>query len=411
MLSRDDIPRSPVLGGYRAVNPILYAYLRAWDVTLAPLCWLSAGKKSRTLPLRRAPKRLLIANCAHLGDVVLATSVLPVLKTVFPGVSIGFLCGGWAREMLEGHALLDRIHTVDHWKLDRSGRRQEQKLVRYIRTRRHAIREIRAAGYDAAIDLYYFYPNAADILWAADIPVRIGFTSGGFGGLYTHPVVYKYQPGHHMSDYHADLLRSVGVGNEHLANMRPMLAGVAATTLSPGCEPKSIANKGQDYVLIHMGIGNRAREWPVAKWRALTSRLHAAGYRMVFTGRGTRERRLVGLVTEHLDGCVDLCDRLDLPEYVTTVERASVAVVGESLAVHVAAAVGTPSVVIAPGIDIDSWWPVRANARLLTQPVRCSPCFVGCPGMECVREVEVNSVYRAIEQSLENGVSRRMVTG
>lgn len=410
MLRSDEIPGSPVIGPYRAVSPLLYMYLRVWDAALAPVGWLAGDAAPDPAASERPPRRVLVANCAHLGDVVLATSVLPVLKAAFPGVSIGFLCGGWSRQILEGHPLVDRVHTVDNWKLNRSEEPVERKLRRYLRTRRQAISEIRAEQYDVAIDLYYFYPNSADIFWAAGIPVRIGFTGGGFGRLYTHPVPYRYQPGRHVIDYHADMLLCLGVGNGYLANMRPELVGAPDAPPSLRCELGAHGMADRGYVLIHMGTGDSAKEWPCAKWSALTSRLHTAGHQMVFTGRGTRERRMVGAVAENLEGSVDLCDRLDISEFIATVERAGVVVAGDSLAAHVAAAVGTPSVVIAPGIDINSWWPVQANARLLTYPVKCTPCFVGCRGMECVRRVDVNDVHQAIEALVRESVPNRTVT-
>lgn len=410
MLSSDESPRSPVLGQYRAVNRLLYVYLRAWDVALAPVGWLGGGLERDSMALKRPPRRVLVANCAHLGDVVLATSVLPVLKTVFPEVSIGFLCGGWSRQMLERHPLVDRVYTVDNWKLNRSEEPVERKLWRYLRTRRRAITEIREVQYDVAIDLYYFYPNTADILWVAGIPVRIGFTGGGFDRLYTHRIPYRYEAGRHVTEYHADLLRCLGVGKEHLVDMRPVLVGASDAPSALRCELEARGMADHGYVVIHMGTGNSAKEWPRAKWGALTSLLNLAGHRVVFTGQGAREQRLVDAVAGNANGNVDLCGRLDISEFIATVERAGVVVAGDSLAAHVAAAVGTPSVVIAPGIDFEAWRPVPGSSRALTHPVRCSPCFVGCRGMECVREVEVNSVYQAIEEAANGSVSTQMVT-
>jgi len=54
----------------------------------------------------RTPRRILVANTAHLGDLVLATSVLPALKSAHPEAEIGFLCGGWNQPLAEGHPLV-----------------------------------------------------------------------------------------------------------------------------------------------------------------------------------------------------------------------------------------------------------------------------------------------------------------
>ena len=37
--------------------------------------------------------------------------------------------------------------------------------------------------YEIAIDTYHFIQNSIPLLWLARIPIRIGYTSGGFGPL------------------------------------------------------------------------------------------------------------------------------------------------------------------------------------------------------------------------------------
>ena len=83
----------------------------------------------------RTPRRILVANTAHLGDLVLATSVLPALKSAHPEAEIGFLCGGWNQPLAEGHPLVASVHSIDHWLQNRGGESLVRKLVRYLRIR------------------------------------------------------------------------------------------------------------------------------------------------------------------------------------------------------------------------------------------------------------------------------------
>jgi ADP-heptose:LPS heptosyltransferase len=334
-----------------------------------------------------------------LGDVILATAVLPALKAAFPAADIGFVCATWSRGLIDGHPLIDRVHIVDHWRLNRGEQSLASKVASYRRTRRQAIREIRTARYDAAIDLYCFYPNSADVLSGGKIPVRIGFTSGGFGPLFTHPVPYHYQPGRHVTEYYTDLLRCLGVGNQHLDKLRPVLRGLPDASfmlLEHELEVHGIRNS--NFFLMHLGAGQEVKEWPLEKWRALVRRLRSAGQALVFVGKGRRERHHIEFVAEGLDGCVNLCDRLALPEVVGMVQRAQLLIAHDSVAAHIAAAVGTPSIVLATGIDPERWRPTSANSVVLSHPVHCSPCFIsrGCSAMECVREVSVEEVYQSI---------------
>ena len=102
----------------------------------------------------RTPRRILVASTAHLGDLVLATSVLPALKSAHPEAEIGFLCGGWNQPLAEGHPLVASVHSIDHWLQNRGGESLVRKFVRYLRMRRRAIADIRAAGNPRDVDFF-----------------------------------------------------------------------------------------------------------------------------------------------------------------------------------------------------------------------------------------------------------------
>ena len=108
-------PGSPLRGKYLVRNAAANRLLASLDYLLGRMCRRPAP------PAPGAPRRILLANGAHLGDVLLSTAVLPAIKTAFPDAEIGFLIGSWSREVLADHPLVARLHFVDHWKLNRSG--------------------------------------------------------------------------------------------------------------------------------------------------------------------------------------------------------------------------------------------------------------------------------------------------
>src|SRR4030095_3015555 len=134
----------------------------------------------------RTPSRVLLAVGGHIGDAVISTATLSLLKREHPDVDIGIVAASWAAPVFGGHPDVARLHLLDHWKFDRSSRPLASKVARHRRTLATALREIRSARYDAAVDLYAYYPNMAWLMWRAGIPVRVGYRSGGYGPLYTH---------------------------------------------------------------------------------------------------------------------------------------------------------------------------------------------------------------------------------
>jgi ADP-heptose:LPS heptosyltransferase len=354
-------------------------------------------------PIIPQPRRILLANGAHLGDVFLSLSLLPALRGAFPHARIGFLCGTWARCLFENQLQLDWLHHVDHWKLNRSDRPLRKKLHHYLRTRHQALREIRRKRYDVALDLYYYFPNSIPLLWQAGIPCRIGYTSGGFGPLLTHRLDWK-PADRHVTDYQADQLRVLGVPEEILRSTPATWS--TADEQSTRAVTDNLRNIGvppHGYVVFHMGTAVAIKEWPLAHWRELAQRLTVEGQALVFTGTAGREERTSEGVRAGLARSVNLCGRLSWNELVMVIRCARLLVGVDSVAGHLGAATGTPCVLISSGITNSAHWRPRGSAcRVLSHPVPCAPCYRsgGCEGMECVRQVSVQSAHEAVLEML-----------
>lgn len=344
------------------------------------------------------PKGILLCNGAHLGDLLLSTAVLPVLRSAYPGTRIAFLVGSWASDVVRDHPLVDRIHVVDHWKLNRTAASSASRMRRYFSSRARALREIRSERYDVAVDLYYYFPNSIPLLKQAGIPVRIGYTSGGFGPLLTHAL--DWTEGRHAMDYQADLLGFLpGVRSRETGRPRPALARLRPEAVLGLLARLGLGARG--YLVLHTGAGGRFKEWPGQKWRALAARLASAGHPLVFTGSSGIQRKNADRVARGLDSAVNLCGQLGWREFVAVVENARALIGVDSVAGHVAATVGTPFVVISTGINpLSQWSPRGAPGHVLTHPVPCSPCYQsgGCTTMECVRGVRIEQVLGQLDR-------------
>jgi ADP-heptose:LPS heptosyltransferase len=394
----DQHARSPLSGKYLVRNRALNRLLRLTDWLLG--WWARSRAPHPAIP---EPRRILLANGAHLGDVLASVQLLPALHRAFPRVQLGFLIGHWARPLLHDHPLLAWVHIVDHWKLNRAPLPLWHKIRHYQHTRRQALREIRQAGYDVAIDLYCYFPNAISLLWQAGIPVRMGYTSGGFGPLLTHSLDWTNQD-RHITEYQADLLRLLPLSENDLACRHiafpaevNQLPQVIRNELPPSAVP------APDYLVFHMGAGTALKEWPLANWRCLAERVVGEGYTLVFTGNSTAETWNCDQVAAGLDRCINACGRLNWSEFVATIRHARLLVGVDSVAGHVAAAVGTACVEVFSGISNPAQWgPRGAACKLVQHPVPCAPCYRsrGCPTMDCVRLVDVEAVHVAIQELL-----------
>ena len=385
-------PRPAMRGRYLIRNPRSVRIISTVDAALAR--W-HPNRSPPVVPSQ--PRRILVADWAHLGNVLLALPALQLLRTRFPRAEIGFLTGSWSRQVLEGTGLCDHVHLVDHFILSRMKGGRLTKIRRYLEMRWRAVSEMRALGYDVAIDVGCHFPPASPLFYAAGIEVRAGFTCGGFGPLLTHPVawVHTSRP---ISDYPRDLLRalwpSLPVAPGALA---PCYPGYPRAELPAGLTTRP-------YIAVHMGSGAPNREWPEENWAAAAAALAADGCRLVFAGSSPREAERIRRVAAGLPaGTATIFVDRSWPEYVAMIVRAAHVVCLESSSAHVAAAFSVPTTAIYPGLNnFVQWGPSNPHARVLTTPVGCAPCYRngGCEAMACIRGVTPARVIATVRAAL-----------
>ena len=388
---------SPLRNGYLVQNPLLNAWLRISDAVMRvqiPRFARDDGK---------APASVLVAISGHRGDAIVATVFLESLRQSLPGVRIGVLTGEWNKPVFEGDARIDALHLAHHWRLDRSAGNAFTRWRRSRRAERVAVKEIRAATYDAAVELSPHYPSAARLFRRAGIPRRVGYPTGGGAPLLTH--VEQWTPGRTMVDEHLALLDAVisparprrVTGGYHLpVASRDSRDRVGELLRERGV---SLAN----YAVIHAGAGADAKVWPAERWREVARAIAAGGTSVVLTGFGAAEAQLNRRIGEGARGIVDLTDRLDWQGMRGVVAGARAVLCADTVAMHLAAADRTPTVAIMTGIwPTDRWRPPVDSVQALSHPVACSPCYRGrgCEHMSCIRHVTPEQVLAAARAHL-----------
>lgn len=366
---------------YPIYNPIAYACIASIDFILK--LGLSKRKKN-VLP----PQKFLICNGAHLGDVILTTSLLPALKEAYPGIKIGMAVGSWSLPVVQNHPLIDQVHVIDHWKQDRT------KKGRYLKTRRQALKEIQSFQYDTAVDCCFHFPNFAPLLWQARIPVRIGFESAGLSPFLTHS--YPWRPDNNVSAVHAYFSLLSQFPEINPAMLRPTLPLIPKIKRDP-------------YLVIHMGSGSEKKEWTLSKWIDLTEKLLDDGHHLLFTGKGTKEYEHIEQVRSRFPQIKNQCNSLNWPEFVATIQNADLLIGVDTSAGHIAAATQTPAILLFTGVHpMNLWRPFFEKIHVITKQISCSPCFIGCESMTCIKEITVDEVYGKIVSFYKSRASKNV---
>jgi ADP-heptose:LPS heptosyltransferase len=152
-------------------------------------------------------------------------------------------------------------------------------------------------------------------------------------------------------------------------------------------------------IVVHPGASVPARTLPMERWRDLVTALRREGRRVVVTGSAS-ERALVSAVA---GGSAETLVDAPLRELAERLAAASVVVCGNTGPAHVAAAVGTPVVIVhAPTVPASRWhaWGVP-HSILGDQGIACAGCrsrVCPIPAQPCTAAIRVDDLIEAIDE-------------
>lgn len=388
---RDGLSR----GRYLFFNRAQHVFTRIFDALSGLPARLASGPADVA-----APRRVLLCMQAHIGDLIYASAAIPVVRAAWPDAQIDFLVHPAAAHLVKDHPELDQVHLLTHWKLDRSSRPRWRKILDYARQRRALLSRLRERKHDIAIDLYAYFPNSIPLLKAARIPVRLGWASGGFGGLLTHARDWHCR-GQHVLEWHRQLLASCVQCQPHLDVLAPSFP-LAAGSAERARAQLAGAGVEADYLCFHVGAGGAFKQWEEAKWIALAQDARRHGLPIVLLGFGAEETALATRIAAAAPGIHNMAGRLPFAELAACIAGARLFVGLDSMAIHLAAAFQVPLLGIQPGIMDGSWRPASSQARLISTPMPCSPCFLpgGCSRMSCMRDTPASAAITAVDELL-----------
>ncbi|HEV3023623.1 MAG TPA: glycosyltransferase family 9 protein [Pirellulales bacterium] len=363
---------------------------RLWRIGRA----LGAARPAAQPTRQSDPRSILLVQLDHLGDALLTASVLPALRRRFPRATIDVLAAHWNREVFAACPQVDRLH------ISRLNRFARGLRVGWILATIWWGWRLRRERFDLAIDVRGEFPLAL-IVWLSGATRRLGWDCGGGGFLLTDKA--RYVPGRAEVESRMALLAEVGVEpdagvlcREPWFDPGPDARSCIRDLLDPGGDAQ------QPLFVLHVGAGTQAKRWPAERWRELLGRIIVEhGAKVVLIGVRS-ERRWAEAITGGLawPGVDDWTGRLSLVETAALIERADVFIGADSGPAHLAAAVGTPAVVLFSGTNrVEQWRPWGRHIVVLRHEVACSPCHRQvCPWVEhpCMSGLTAQAVSRAI---------------
>jgi ADP-heptose:LPS heptosyltransferase len=345
-------------------------------------------RTGRTSPPVKVNK-ILVSRIDHLGDVFLASSILPHLKRAYPGAKIHFLAGEWAWQYLRSNPSVDAILAYNSLRHNRSRgfiKNAFKALAGFVKN----VRVMRSERYDICIDLRAYPFNSIPLLYLGGGGFKVGFSTGGFGFLLDRIVPYRF--GVHELEHIRDVLVALGIDMSGQRLSPVFTPSESAVKEGTGVLEGLGIREDESFVLIHTGSGTPSKHWTRDGWQGLVDSINREyGLKVLLYDTASGDS---------IKGCIKLPVLISFAVYAVIAERASLFVGLDSLPAHLAASFGVPAVVVWCGIsDPRQWRPLGEKVGIVVKELPCAPCYRknGCSSMECM-DISVEDCMRELQK-------------
>lgn len=274
-------------------------------------------------PAAAGVRQILVVRANfRLGNIVIATALLPVLQRAYPGAAIDFLVGEGPAPLLTGLPIR-HVDTISR---------------RWLRTPWRALalwRNLRHRQYDLVVDGSFHSFSGTFYAWLTGARHRAG-AQGRADRLLT--IALPVPPN----------LASYGIA--------PWLAGQLGVTLMPHTllHVSAIAREETHSWLTSLGIGlvrspflavfvggHHEKRWPAEHWLALLRALADQPW-VTLVLVGPEERELVGVLSAAAHGGVRVIPPQPLARFTSLVAESRLLITTDSGPLHIAAALEVP---------------------------------------------------------------------
>lgn len=350
------------------------------------------------------PQRILIIRLSALGDVVMASGLIPALRARYPQAELFWLNEGPGVPLLAHNPALKGVlrFPKDRWKALWKAR-DLRTLWAEIRAFR---RELRSLRFDLVLDTQGLFKSGL-CAWMTGAPRRIGIISREGSHLMVHErLIPPVGADTRMGSEYRFLARHLGARDEDFVpevvvgeGPRRVAAQAMAQVVPAGAAQRPLA-------MLCPFTTRPQKHWFDDRWVDLAQALHARGWQPVLLGGPSDREAAQRIVDAAAPGtCVHVAGVLKLDESVAAIAQARLLVGVDTGLTHLGSALKVPTVAL-----FGSTRPYLSggmpSTRVLYDALPCSPCRRSptCGGrFDCMRQLTVERVLDAAQNLVKEG--------
>ncbi len=346
-------------------------------------------------------KILVCHTGAWIGDMVLLTPALRALKQAYPESFLTLLLRPLVVDLMKANPYVDRC-IVD------------TKTEGQFRSLMKLVRNIREHDFDVSVVLHPTSFRNALLSFIARIPIRIGSNYKGRGFLLTTSCPHNTDL--HEVDRYLTVLHLLNINTALTSSSNDTIQGFSQPTLEfwhTDAERQSIQKLLQNegvtpndrLIAVNLGTTWRTKQWDISNFAAVINQISgvASDFKIVLTGSTSEQEFVEKLLLS--ESTINLVGKTDILQLGALLERCEVCLTCDSGPMHIAAAVGTPTVALFGPTDPNRHQPYGTGHTVVEKSVSCRPCYKRtCYRQDtprlCMQEISITEVVEALATKL-----------
>jgi heptosyltransferase-2 len=334
--------------------------------------------------------KILVRATNWVGDAIMALPALRAVRKRFPDAEISIVARPYVADIYRYQEICNQLTAYDPKELH-AGFSGRERLAAELRTKK----------FDVALLLQNAF-DAAWLAWRAKIPERIGYARDGRSFLLTKAVPVP-RPGEipaHEKFYYLELLHRAGWLD---TIPEESFIGLSLPEEKRRSADEFLRNFGMRHGAVRIAIGagasyGSAKCWPPSRFAEMANRLQSeADADVILFGTAAEATVSAAISAEMRRPPIDLTGKTAIADLPALLSQCHLFIGNDSGAMHVAAAVGLPTVAVFGPTDPFGTAPVTPRCGIVQQKPYCSPCFLRrCPtDHRCMTAVTVAMVEAA----------------
>jgi heptosyltransferase-2 len=329
--------------------------------------------------------KIVVRGANWIGDAVMTIPALRLLRSSFPDASITLHTRPWAEGVFRDSDFIYDIIPIRSTGIFAQAR------------------ELRSHGFDQAI----LFPNSFEsalVARLARIPKRLGYSTQHRGLLLTDRIeVPDWKSREHESLYYLHLIEQLAGPGEAMDSRLP----VSSERRDSAKEVLLGAGISKGKLLVGFGAGStnsRAKRWPAENFATLADLMVGdVGCDIVLLGAADEADVSASVKAAAKATLIDLTRKTDLGTATAILRQLDLFISNDMGLAHIAAATGTPTIVIFGPTNEVTTRPLGAQVAIIREPVECSPCMLrDCPiDHRCMTRISAERVFETAVKMLE----------